>query len=47
MGDRRVELLPRPLRVAVGWTGSVLVLGFALVVVLRLLALVAPVRPCR
>ncbi|HEY6744356.1 MAG TPA: AI-2E family transporter [Mycobacteriales bacterium] len=36
-------MLPRPLRVAVGWSASVLVLGLALVLLLRLLMRIAPV----
>jgi predicted PurR-regulated permease PerM len=39
----RQEVLPRPLRVAVGWSASLLVLGAALLVLFRLLARIAPV----
>lgn len=42
-GGSRAEVLPRPLRVAVGWAASGLVLGLALVLVLRLLGRIAPV----
>ena len=42
VGDRR-PVVPRPLAVAVAWTGSVLVFGVAGLVVLRLLARIAPV----